>query len=75
MAKSRLRITYYLDVASSWCFWAEPAWAALKERYNGRVNFDWKIALMDAAALPASRAQLQWFYRRSGMMMCSLRLC
>jgi len=71
MAKSRLRITYYLDVASSWCFWAEPAWAALKERYNGRVNFDWKIALMDAAALPASRAQLQWFYRRSGMMMCS----
>src|SRR3979411_1982011 len=25
-----LKISYYLDVASSWCFLAEPAWAALK---------------------------------------------
>ena len=67
----KLKITYYLDVASSWCFWAEPAWNALKERYHGHADFDWKIALMDAAALPASREQLQWFYRRSGMMMRS----
>ena len=67
----KLKITYYLDVASSWCFWAEPAWAALKERYGGRVGFDWKIALMDAAGLPTSREQLAWFYRRSGMMMRS----
>jgi 2-hydroxychromene-2-carboxylate isomerase len=35
------------------------------------VDFDWKIALMDAASLPASREQLGWFYRRSGMMMRS----
>jgi predicted DsbA family dithiol-disulfide isomerase len=67
----QVKITYYLDVASSWCFWAEPAWAALKERYTGRVEFDWKIALMDAASLPTSREQLGWFYRRSGMMMRS----
>jgi predicted DsbA family dithiol-disulfide isomerase len=67
----QLRVTYYLDVASSWCFWAEPAWAALKDRYRERVNFEWKIALMDAAALPISREQLGWFYRRSGMMMRS----
>jgi predicted DsbA family dithiol-disulfide isomerase len=67
----KVKITYYLDVASSWCFLAEPAWAALKDRYAGRVDFDWKIALMDAASLPASREQLGWFYRRSGMMMRS----
>jgi predicted DsbA family dithiol-disulfide isomerase len=67
----QVKITYYLDVASSWCFWAEPAWAALKDRYAGRVDFDWKIALMDAASLPTSREQLGWFYRRSGMMMRS----
>jgi predicted DsbA family dithiol-disulfide isomerase len=67
----KLKITYYLDVASSWCFLAEPAWAALKERYNGRVDFDWKIALMDAAGLPTSREQLGWFYRRSGTIMRS----
>lgn len=67
----QIKITYYLDVASSWCFLAEPAWAALKDRYAGRVDFDWKIALMDAASLPTSREQLGWFYRRSGMMMRS----
>ena len=66
-----LKITYYLDVASSWCFLAEPAWAALKDRYAGRVDFDWKIALMDAAGLPTSREQLAWFYRRSGTIMRS----
>lgn len=64
-----IRVTYYLDVASSWCFWAEPAWAALKARYARNVTFEWKIALMDAAALPTSREQLGWFYRRSGIMM------
>jgi predicted DsbA family dithiol-disulfide isomerase len=67
----RIKITYYLDVISSWCFLAEPAWAALKERYAGRVDFDWKIALMDAAGLPTSREQLGWFYRRSGTIMRS----
>ena len=66
-----LKVTYYLDVASSWCFLAEPAWAALKDRYAGRVDFEWKIALMDVAGLPASREQLKWYYRRSGTIMRS----
>jgi predicted DsbA family dithiol-disulfide isomerase len=65
------KITYYLDVISSWCFFAEPAWAELKERYAGRVDFEWKIALMDAAGMPISRSQLAWFYRRSGTVMRS----
>ena len=60
-------LTYYLEVISSWCYWAEPAWAELKQRYASRpVHFDWKIALMDASGLPKSRAQCEWFYRRSG---------
>jgi predicted DsbA family dithiol-disulfide isomerase len=61
-------ITSYIDVVSSWCFWSEPTWARLKERYDGRVDFRWKIALMDKQGLPVSRAQEEWFYRRSGMM-------
>lgn len=64
-----LKITNYLDVASSWCFWAEPMWAELKERYAGRVMFDWKIALMDEAGMPKTLAQLEWYYRRSSMLM------
>lgn len=67
----RLKITNYLDVISSWCFWAEPAWAELRRRFGGRVDFEWKIALMDKTGLPVSRAQEEWFYRRSGLMMRS----
>src|SRR5206468_2232085 len=66
-----ITVTDYLDVVSSWCFWSEATWAELKKRYEGRVQFQWKIALMDPAGLPTSREQEQWFYRRSGMMMRS----
>lgn len=66
-----MKITYYLEVSSSWCFWAEPTWAELKRRYAGQANFGWKIAQMRAADYPASREQCDWFYRRSGMTMRS----
>jgi predicted DsbA family dithiol-disulfide isomerase len=62
-----VKITYYLEVISSWCYWAEPAWAQLKSGYAGKpVTFDWRLALMDASGFPVSRAQCDWFYRRSG---------
>jgi predicted DsbA family dithiol-disulfide isomerase len=64
-------VTYYLEVLSSWCLWAEPAWAELKARYAGRVAFDWRIALMRAEDFPGSAAQCDWFYRRSGLVMRS----
>jgi predicted DsbA family dithiol-disulfide isomerase len=67
----KLRITNYLDVVSSWCLWAEPMWTELQRRYAGRVAFDWKIALMDESGLPKTRAQLEWYYHRSGTMMQS----
>ncbi len=67
----RITVTDYLDVISSWCFWSEPTWAELKKRYDGLVEFQWKVALMDPIGLPTSREQEQWFYRRSGMMMRS----
>lgn len=67
----RLSVTYYLDVISSWCFWSEPAWAELKKRHGDRVEFRWQIALLDQTGLPVSRAQEEWFYRRSGTVMRS----
>ena len=66
-----VHVTYYLEVMSSWCYWVEPVWKQLKERYAGRAAFDWKIALMPAEAYPVSTAQLEWFYRRSGSVVRS----
>lgn len=62
----RMKVTYYLEVLSSWCHWAEPAWAELKSRYGRRVEFEWRIALMRSSDFPVSRSQVEWFYRRSG---------
>ena len=66
-----MKVTYYLEVLSSWCYWAEPAWAELKRRYAGKVEFQWKIAHMPPEACPKSKAQAEWFYRRSGTIMRS----
>lgn len=66
-----MKVTYYLEVTSSWCFWVEPVWAELKARYAGRVEFGWKVAQMKASDYPVSRSQCDWFYRRSGMIMKS----
>ena len=66
-----VHVTYYLEVTSSWCYWAEPAWTELKQCYAGHVEFDWKVALMPADAYPVSVNQCEWFYRRSGSVMRS----
>jgi predicted DsbA family dithiol-disulfide isomerase len=61
-----MKVTYYLEVLSSWCHWVDPVWAELQQRYVGRAEFGWKIALMNPGDFPVSRAQCDWFYRRSG---------
>jgi predicted DsbA family dithiol-disulfide isomerase len=67
-----IKIVYYLDITSSWCYWAEPAWAELKRRYaKAPVEFAWKIALLDETGMSKSRAQADWFYRRSGTIVRS----
>jgi len=66
-----VKIRYYLEVISSWCFWAEPAWSELRRRYGNEVQFEWRLALMDASGLPSSRGQCDWFYGRSGTLVGS----
>jgi predicted DsbA family dithiol-disulfide isomerase len=61
-----MKVTYYLEVLSSWCHWVEPVWAQLKSRYEGRAQFQWRIALMQKGDFPVSQGQCEWFYRRSG---------
>jgi predicted DsbA family dithiol-disulfide isomerase len=66
-----VKVTYYLEVVSSWCHWAEPAWLELKKRFPSQVHFEWKIALMPPEAYPVSINQCEWFYRRSGSVVRS----
>ena len=61
-----MKVTYYVEVLSSWCHWVEPVWNELKIRYAGRAEFEWKIALMSPGDFPVSQAQCDWFYQRSG---------
>lgn len=61
-----LTVTLYLEVISSWCFHTEAAWDEVRLRFAGNATFDWRIALMELDAYPATRAQADWFYRRSG---------
>ena len=67
-----VKVTYYLDVISSWCYWAEPAWLELKQKYaKAPVEFNWAIALIDESGMAKSRAQADWFFRRSGTIVRS----
>ena len=59
-------VTLYLEVVSSWCYHAEAAWDEVRLRFAGDATFDWRVALMEPTAYPATRAQADWFYRRSG---------
>jgi len=42
-----------------------------KNRYADRVDFHWRIALMDPANFPVSASQCDWFYQRSGTVVNS----
>ena len=49
----RMKVTYYLEVISSWCYWAEPAWAGLK-RFSATTQKR-KSTLNSASAATSER--------------------
>lgn len=66
-----IKITYFVEILSSWCLWAEPAWDELKKKFGDRAEFDWRIALMNPGDFPKSRDECDRYYRRSGTIMKS----
>lgn len=66
-----VKVTYYLDLTSSWCFWAEPTWEELRRRFASLAEFEWRIALLEPSALAPNRDLCDWFYRRSGTLVRS----
>ena len=63
-----LKLAYYLDVLSSWCFYSEPNLRRLLDALGDRVEYEWRIALVDHPPHGYSRQQYDWFYRRSGSL-------
>jgi predicted DsbA family dithiol-disulfide isomerase len=59
-----VKLRYYTDVLSSWCLYCEPKLAEVRAKYGSRLSYEWRIALVKD--LPQSRAQVEWFYKRSG---------
>jgi len=62
-----VKLFYYLDVMSSWCFYSEPQLERLRKKYGARLTYDWRIALV-TENMPGgnTREQCEWFYNRSG---------
>jgi predicted DsbA family dithiol-disulfide isomerase len=71
MPSHPVSITYFLEIQSSWCFWAEPTWSTLQELFDGQVDFSWEIALMPPEAFPTTLEECEQAYRRSGTIMQS----
>lgn len=59
-----VKLRYYLDVLSSWCWYCEPKLAEIRRKYGARLSYEWRVALVKDR--PQSRAQVEWYYKRSG---------
>lgn len=61
-----VKLVYYLDVMSSWCFYAEPALEAVRRVFGASLDYEWRIAwLANGGAWRYTPKQLAWYYRRS----------
>ncbi|MDQ6823908.1 MAG: DsbA family protein [Candidatus Eremiobacteraeota bacterium] len=61
-----IKLVYYLDVLSSWCFYSEPNLRRLLDIHRDHIEYEWRIALVSHPPRGYSRAQMDWFYHRSG---------
>jgi predicted DsbA family dithiol-disulfide isomerase len=61
-----MRLLFYLDVLSLWCAYAEESLQELLPAWEGRLAFDWRIALIRGREpLGYRREEQAWFYRRA----------
>jgi predicted DsbA family dithiol-disulfide isomerase len=60
----QVRLTYYLDVLSSWCLIAEDALARVRTEFGDRIQYEWKIAAL-RDPLNYTPEQLRWYYART----------
>ena len=60
-----MRVTFYADVLSMWCSLGEDVLERLQRAYAGRVEFVWKLALIEhGRPIGNTPAMEQWYYDR-----------
>jgi predicted DsbA family dithiol-disulfide isomerase len=60
-----MRVTFYADVLSMWCSLGDEVLERLQREYAGRVEFVWKVALIeDGRPIGNTPAMEQWYYDR-----------
>ncbi|HEY8312881.1 MAG TPA: DsbA family protein [Candidatus Baltobacteraceae bacterium] len=61
-----LKITYYFDVLSQWCYFADRALDDVRREFGDRIDLSFKVKLInDGEPLAYSPAQLEAIYGRS----------
>jgi predicted DsbA family dithiol-disulfide isomerase len=61
-----VKLTYYLDVQSSWCLVSQPALERLRREAGDRLDYDWRIAILyEKGPMGYSRETCDWYYRRT----------
>ncbi len=64
---SAIKLTYYLDVLSSWCFVVESALAQLRQELGPRLEVDWRLAyLFGGGPMGYGPEMNAWYYGRTG---------
>ncbi len=62
---TKLALTYYMDVLSSWCFVVEEPLAKLRERLGDRLVYEWRVAYLFGGGPMGYTPELgAWQYRR-----------
>lgn len=60
----KVKLTYFVDVLSSWCLIAEDALDRVRREFGDRLDYEWRIAAL-REELDYSREQLEFYYRRT----------
>jgi len=60
----KVKLTYFVDVLSSWCLIAEDAVDRVRREFGERLDYEWRIASL-RDSLDYTREMLEFYYRRT----------
>jgi len=61
---TKVKLTYFVDVLSSWCLIAEDALERVRREFGERLDYEWRIASL-RDSLDYTREMLEFYYKRT----------